>query len=688
MEMNAPPLVANPQHSRRSPALVLLAGSLLLCVSLQPFPVRAANDSHRYTEEQLHFWQARSALRRGDHNSFTRHAAKLQDYPLYPYLLYWQLQSRLSQQMPFTIEAFLQRYPDTLMATRLRSSWLQHLAKQGRWREYLDFYVPNDDPARRCHFHMAQYKTGNERAAWQGAKELWLVGYSQDEACDPLFAAWDRSEGISRELRWQRIGLLLENGNDELTRYVAGPLANEDKRLLRLWRRAYRNPKLLHSKALQNDSELNRQVIVNTLKYRALRAPRGTTALWRDLQPKYAFNESQRHTITRAIAIGHTYANDPRALEWFYRLPKEMRDRELCDHAVRVALRTQQWGDALAWLEVMPNGENRSTRANYWRARIYENMGFPRTAKKFYTAVSKEREYYGFLAADRLNLPYNMNNAPLQVDKEVIIRVANRLDMKRAIEFYLLGMTGSARAEWSYAVSTMERDEMLAAGKLADAFGWTDRALLTLAKADHFDDFNIRFPLSYNETVHKEARRRDLDPAWIYAVVRQESAMMPFVQSHVGALGLMQVMPQTGREIAQDLQLAAPDRRQLLKPKTNIQFGSYYLHKVLTEFDRNPVLATAAYNAGPHRIRKWYPDKGVMDADIWAETIPFDETREYVRRVMAYSVFYDQRLNKPVKRLSERMRPVGRTAVANHRCSSCTNATASLARAETTRVID
>lgn len=163
--------------------------------------------------------------------------------------------------------------------------------------------------------------------------------------------------------------------------------------------------------------------------------------------------------------------------------------------------------------------------------------------------------------------------------------------------------------------------------------------------------------------------------------------MMPFVKSHVGAVGLMQVMPETGQEIASQLQLSHFNTRQLLKPETNIHFGSYYLHQTLREFGNNPVLATAAYNAGPHRIRKWTPRRGELDADIWVDTIPFDETREYVRRVMAYSVFYDQRLERPFKRLSERMRPVSKkTFVA--RCDNCRNNKAVLAQADAGSVIE
>lgn len=660
----------------------LVAAALLLCAILQPAPAQARPNTDRPTPEQTLFWEAKWALQQGDDARFGRYAAKLRDTPLYPYLLYWQLQRRLSRQLPLSIEAFLQRYADTPLAPQLRASWLQQLARQRRWEDYIAFYAESDEAELRCHYHYAQYKTGDEEAAWEGATALWLVEHSQDETCDPLFDAWQKAGGITRELRWRRIALVMENGDTALASRLAKPMATTDQEWLRLWQRAYEQPDLLRSsKRLQDDSELVRTIIFHTLKHRASRAPRGTAALWTELEGRYAFSAEQRVALTRAIALGLSYARDERALDWFVRLPNEERDLEVCNRALQVALRHQRWGSALAWIEVMPGGKNRSTKSLYWRGRIYEAMGFPDTARRFFKVVSKEQSYYGFLAADKLNLPYNLNDDPLDVDFSVLKRVAFRPDIVRAEKLYHLGLTGSARREWEQALARMDREEMLAAGKLAKAWGWEDRALLTLAKADHFDDLSIRFPLRFNETVQKEAKRRALDPAWVYAVVRQESAMMPHAQSPVGALGLMQLMPQTSRDIAHQLQLEQPDRRQLLKPETNIRFGSYYLRQVLQEFNQNPVLATAAYNAGPHRIRKWYPKSGTMDADIWVDTIPFDETREYVRLVMAYAVFYDQRLEQPIKRLSERMLPVSRRAAVS-RCDHCKRAKAMLAQAE------
>jgi len=664
-----------------SPATKLLAAALLVCSALQPIPLSAATNGDDATPQQTLFWEAKRALERGDEARFGRYSARLKDYPLYPYLLYWHLKQRLPHALPLSIEAFLKRYDDQPVATLLRASWLYQLARQKRWEDYLGFYQPTDDAALRCFYHYAQYQTGDRKAAWEGAKRLWLVDHSQDKACNPLFSAWQRAGGITPALRWQRVALLMDNDEIALADGVANRLGSDERRALQLWQKAYHNPALLRHRALHDDNPINRTVILHTLLYRAPRAPRGTAALWQALESHYRFSTQERTAIRRAIALGLSYDNAEQALTWFARLPVSEHDTEVCNQALRIALRYRHWGQALAWLTVLPGEENHSTRATYWRGRILEEMGFPDSAYYYFKAITEKRSYYGFLAADRLNRPYNLNSAPLQVKFPVLNRVANRPGIARALELYHLGLIASARREWEQAVVKMDHDEMLAASKLADAFGWEDRALLTLAKADHFEDLSIRFPLSFNKTVNREARRRALDPAWVYAVVRQESAMMPNVRSPVGALGLMQLMPQTGSAIARQLQLAQPDHRQLLKPETNIRFGSYYLRQVLQEFNHNPVLATAAYNAGPDRIRRWYPRHGTMDADIWVDTIPFDETREYVRRVMAYAVFYDQRLQRPVKRLYERMPTIGKQRTQLTACPQCRQQPAVLAQA-------
>lgn len=679
--MTASHSVASKQHRwpPRNPDTLLVAGLLFLCILLQPVPVAATTLNKTASVEQILFWEAKKSLRQDNLERFEHLATQLKEYPLYPYLIYWKLQKQLHRAKPATVAAFLNRYDNLPLAKRLRIHWLQALAEQERWKTYIRFYRPIGYNSLRCHYYFAQHKVGNDKAAWQGARTLWLVGHSQEEACNPLFAAWQESGGLTQALRWQRIELLMDNSNTRLASYVAREMDKKDQSQLELWQRAYREPSLLTTEALKTDNKPNRRIIFHTLKHRAIFAPHQTAKQWRKLEPRYRFSASQRQAITRAVATGYSYRNDERALQWYNRLPTETHDINVCRTALRVALRNRLWGEALAWLNVMPPQAHRSDRSQYWRGRIYEQMGFKEVARHFYKTINKQRSYYGFLAADHLNTPYNLNHDPLQVDQDVYNLIANLPAMIRARELYQLGLIIQARREWRLAVTHMNSEELQAAGKLADEWGWHDRALHTLAQADHFDDLHIRFPLIYTDTVKKEAKQRALDPAWVYAVARQESGLMPNIQSPVGALGLMQLLPRTGRALARQLRIATPNRYQLLQPEINIRLGSLYLHQVLKEFDHNPVLATAAYNAGPGRVRNWYPKKGKMDADIWVDTIPFSETRKYVRMVMAYSVFYDYRLGKAITRLRDRMPPINDKKFIGQ-CSSCNRTPLMLAR--------
>jgi soluble lytic murein transglycosylase len=176
--------------------------------------------------------------------------------------------------------------------------------------------------------------------------------------------------------------------------------------------------------------------------------------------------------------------------------------------------------------------------------------------------------------------------------------------------------------------------------------GWHDQAIVTLARAGYWDDLSLRFPTPHQDRVLASARSESIDPAWVYAVMRQESIFRSDAKSPAGALGLMQIMPATGRRIAKDLQMSLPNNYVLLKPDTNIRYGTRYLRHTLDQLQKNPVLATAAYNAGPNRVRQWLPEEGTLDADLWAETVPFFETRKYIKKVMEYTTVYEQRLGQ------------------------------------------
>ena len=633
----------------------LLIGVLLL-LSGQPV---WANLAEQPPSQRMQFMAAKTALEQRNSERFAALAADLQDYPLYPYLTFWRLQQDLAKLSSEDVQAFINEHADTPLASRLQGAWLRHLAAQRRWPEYLQYYQESGNAELRCHLHTAQLETGREAEAWAGAESLWMVGFSQHKACDRLFAAWDKAGKLSTEHRWQRIELVMAQGNPSLARYLSRGLPEADRQLVDRWRQLHERPQLLgDDKLLQPDNERHRHIALHTIRRLASADPEAAAELWPMLAFRHEFDEVQRHAAAHAIALHLALQGNVRALEWYATLPAESFNESSRGWAIRAALRNQRWLAVATWIEEMPAQERGSEMWSYWLARAYEALGKQEQAEALYRTVSARRGYYGFLAADRIGVDYNLTHQALRIENESLEQVANHPALVRAYELYQLDQVLDSRREWEFALARMDQQERVAAGKLAARWEWHDRALLALARANHFDDLAIRFPLAYSETFFSEAERQALDPSWIYAVARQESAMDPLAHSPVGALGLMQLMPATGRSIARQLATDISNRLTLLQPELNIRFGSHYLREMLERFD-NPVLATAAYNAGPHRVQRWFPEQAGIEADIWVDTIPFHETRLYVRRVMAYSVFYDQRLERPVVRLSQRMPPVG-----------------------------
>jgi soluble lytic murein transglycosylase len=646
--------IATINHLLTRPAPIL---GLLFCL-LSPAQAPAATEDGGHQQRVL-FLESKKALERGDDDLFNRNLPQLRDYPLYPYLLYWQMRRNIGAQSSATIETFLDTYRSLPITPLLRGTWLRHLAQEGRWEEFLHFYR-NGGAEMQCYRHTAQLHSGKPELAWAGARRLWLVGYSQHAACDELFRAWIEADGISHDLYWQRIELVMAQGNSGLARHLAKNLNEGDQARITLWRRIYHDPTLIeHHEQLKQDSAEHRSIIHHGLTRLARTQPEQAITLWRKIQPRYQFTTGQSDAIDRAIARNLAYNGDPRALLWFAQLPPQAMEQEDRAWAARVALRNNNWRAALAWIDAMPVTERQSTQWQYWHARISSALGDEQQAEHIYFTVSGDRGYYGFLAADQINSDYNLEHRPVEVDTAALQALKETPEMVRAHELYMLLLTTDARREWERAVARMGQQQRLVAGKLADEWKWYDTALLTLAKANYFSDLDIRFPLAHSEAVTREALSRQLNPAWVYAVARQESAMSPDARSPAGALGLMQLMPTTGKAVAKALNYPIDGSEQLLEPETNIHLGTYYLRQVLDRFDNNAVLATAAYNAGPYRVSGWFPEQGTIDADIWVESMPFRETRSYVRRVMAYTVFYEQRLDNTITRLNKRMAPIG-----------------------------
>ena len=298
--------------------------------------------------------------------------------------------------------------------------------------------------------------------------------------------------------------------------------------------------------------------------------------------------------------------------------------------------------------------EQRTTRWQYWLARSHAAQGNQHAADKIYHKLMIERDYYGFLAADKLGKQYQMNHQSLAFKQSQLDAFSKRRDIANLSEFYVQNMSTSAHRQAYHLRLTLPKQELEMLAKLTHQWGWHNQTIALLGKAESWDDLNLRFPVVYEQKMIHAGHTTKLDPSWLLGVARQESAFNPNARSPVGARGLMQLMPETGKSIARQIKQPLKTLEELVNPSRNIQLGSAYLRHVYDTNQQNPVLATASYNAGPHRIARWLP-KQKMPADIWIENIPFNETRKYTGNVISYAAIFDYQRQQKITPLSKRM---------------------------------
>ncbi|HRY15369.1 MAG: transglycosylase SLT domain-containing protein [Candidatus Competibacteraceae bacterium] len=586
----------------------------------------------------------------------------LRGYPLYPYLVYQDLSRRLNAFPVAEVRDFLQTWADTPLADRLRNAWLRKLAGASRWADYLRDAIPGRDPNFECWRRQALLNTDQTEAALQDFTALWLTDRSLPNACDPVIALWQTQGQPLPELRWQRFALAMQAGEIGLARYLRADMPKTDHPLADAWLAVADDPtRILDAALLKADDPRAPAILADGLRRWRQRDALAAMAALDDLKARNPFLAPHLADAERLLALWIASDYHPTALARLTALPETVVDVDVREWRIRVCLKQGDWPATLRWLDQLPPEERDSPRWQYWRGRALDVMGRGEEAREAYQRVAGQRDYYGFLAADRLGVAYTITNTPLTVSSTELDKLlADSPGLQRAKELYILGREWEASAEWQRATQAFDPAVLKQAARLAYRLGWHHQAIMTIARAEHWDDLELRFPLAYRDGIMANAAADAVDPAWIYAIIRQESAFRGDARSPVGAQGLMQLMPATGRQIAQDLQdaVATPDLRQ---PEINIRYGVHYLRRMLERLQANPVLATAAYNAGPNKVIAWLPVDDPAPADIWVETIPYRETRAYVQRVMEYAIVYRHLLGLPEEStttLGARMKPV------------------------------
>lgn len=621
--------------------------------------VMAASDRELQKQRTL-YQQAHKALKTNNVTQYKSLLAQLNDYPLKPYLEYRYLRQRINWLPEETITAFLFEQQDTFYASLLRKRWLNNLARKKQWSKYLLHYQEPQSAARQCLRLQALIATGKQEQALAEVTPLWLVPRSQDKACDPVFKLWQKQNLLTDDLRWQRIQLALNENQYSLAKYLARGLSNSKEAAdwISRWQQIHRNPnfllKQLPAKQTQNqkvsltqDIAIARDIIQHGISRLARKSTDKAFDTWLRIAPAYQFNEQEKLNVRRGIANRAALNREDRTLEYFGDIPAE-------PWRVRAALWQQNWHAAQQAILSLNIDQQQTPRWQYWLGRSQAALGQSEDAENTLQSLVSERDYYGFLAADKLQQPYQMNHNPIIFEQAELEAFLQRPAVARLREFHILNMAiESRRQAYKLKQHLSPRDLQLLA-TLTHQWGWHNQTIAILGKARYWDALDLRFPVLFDNAILKAGKTNNLDPSWLFGIARQESAFNPHARSHVGAMGLMQLMPNTGKLIAKLINRPLKKTNELLNPNRNIQLGSAYLKRMYDQNQHNPVLATASYNAGPHRVKNWLP-KWELSADIWIENIPFNETRSYTSNVLAYAAVFDYQRKLTITPLTVRM---------------------------------
>ena len=540
-------------------------------------------------------------------------------------------------------------------ARRLREAWLRKAASEGRWADVLAHARDEIPVDLQCHVLQAKLSTNAVDTAWvQATTALWLSADSQPGACDPVFTAFAQRGELTPQLRWQRIELAARAHNTGLMRAAARNLPDAELALIRDYAayidaphgRAANWPKDARSRAM---AEIGLARLARRDAGAAERALGGLSGLL----PK----GSVEHGRVLAAAALWTAANfNAGAAQRLAAVPDAAFDEALHGWAVREALARNDLRTALRAIERMPAALRGSAQWQYFEARLREDLGDAAAAVPLFAAAAKSPTFHGFLAADRAGVPYALCPREPSTDETLRAEVARNAALVRAIELFRIERPELAALEWQAAVAQMDDARRVIAVEKPQKARWYDRAIFGMpANPEALTYYRLRFPLHHERLIRRESARNGLEPSKVAALTRAESAFMPRARSHADARGLMQLLPSTAQGVARRLGKPWNGPESLFQPAVNVPLGTAYLAQRIRDNGGLAYRAIAAYNAGQGAVNRWMAARPQLPADYWIETIPFRETREYVPRVLAFSVIYDWRLDGKSHSLTDRL---------------------------------
>lgn len=561
------------------------------------------------------------------------------------------------------VRRFLASYGDIRPVRDIRYRYAKRLAKRNRHADYLSLYATHfataGDSELDCLAAESRIALGYTGAARADAERLWLVGRNQNEACDPVFV-WLKANGhLSHKLLRERFELAIDSRDFRLARYVARSLDEEYLGRANQWLRAQdASLRFLETADVSRRTAEYREQLAHAAIRVARSDPASAHRHWSRLRRDLGVDRALDLRVAQQIAFWAAHGNESGSERIIQEQPADAIDNEVRRWQARHALRDERWVDVSRYIDELTGVDADDEEWRYWNAVAKQETGERAEAMLMFSALAKSRSYYGFLAADQLDVDYALDSRSVDVDEAMLAELAARPGIARARELFMTGLDGRGRSEWNSATRDLDDYGKAQAAVLASRWDWHSRAISMAARAGRHDSLELRYPLPHRGLFEKASAAAGISESWAYGIARSESIFMRDVRSSAGAIGLMQLMPATGKSTAAELSLPYRGITTLVDPASNIRLGTWYLGKMHDRFDRHPVLATAAYNAGPHRVARWLPRGKPVDARVWVETIPFKETREYVRRVLTAGVIFEWRLSGEASRLSDKLSEV------------------------------
>ncbi len=607
--------------------------------------------------QREHFRQAYVLALQGNIR-WKSYAGDLQDYPLSPYLQAAWLQARIRLVGAGLVTAYLDQYGDLLPGKALRRSWLNELTRRKDWAGYRRFYQPGLGVSYDCQALQARAGLGKSLHFDAKLKRIWSRA-ALPAACTPLLQL-AHSEGLLSPVRlWARIDRATAVGKVATIRTLAIWLPKWQRAAALRFAQALTAPAVA-SKRAKGWPNTRHSRAAASLALQRLARNDATAAgqAYATLRRHLNFNRRQRARIKAALALFRATDFKPGALAALQALPKRAQSSVTWAWQVRVALAGQNWKVVRKVIARMPETQRQQREWQYFDARALAALGDEKVANARFVDLARQADYWGFLAADRIQAPYPLCPSKPALPHAALQAVQHVAGLARSFEWYALGNLPLARREWQAVWPQLRRTQRQAAVLLAHRRGWVDRAIFALGQGVERNDYALRFPVSFREQILSDSRVAGIDPVWTLSIIRAESAWSSDARSAANARGLMQLLPRTARQVAQRSGLPWKGAASLLNPVVNIGLGTRYLGQLAMRFG-SQWLASAAYNAGAKPVAGWAEARGTLPADIFIATIPYRETRDYVESTLAFSVIYGWRLHGQPLRMSWRMPTVG-----------------------------